>query len=263
MKSNKDEEELLALCRRRNWTSTSVSRLRQLTETTLATVAVPRKVSCEDDVVRATDGMKSMFQMANLIPTIAGDNADDDGSKKKKKKNKKNKTKKGEEDEQEEEEEVKELNINCQDRDGHTPLMLICIHAACGGGGGGGEDTSGNLMRECVHIVLSHPETNVNLRSNDGNNALHLLCSRSNSSSSEQQQQMLSQVARMLIENGIDADDTNGKGRTALQLMQQQQKGRGGGGSSSSKSSLVQYLVSKSTPPDADAADDDDDDVNL
>ena len=60
MKSNKDEEELLALCRRRNWTSTSVSRLRQLTETTLATVAVPRKVSCEDDVVRATDGMKSM-----------------------------------------------------------------------------------------------------------------------------------------------------------------------------------------------------------
>ena len=48
--------------------------------------------------------------------------------------------------------------------------MLICIHAACGG-----SDDGHNLMRECVHIVLSHPETNVNLKSNDGNNALHLL----------------------------------------------------------------------------------------
>ena len=53
-------------------------------------------------------------------------------------------------------------------------------------------------------------------------NALNLLCSR-NSSSSEQQQ-MLSQVARMLTESGIDTDDTNAKERIALQLMQQQQQ---------------------------------------
>ena len=48
--------------------------------------------------------------------------------------------------------------------------MFISIHAPCGAIDGGA-----NVMRECVHIILSHPETNVNLKSNDGNNALHLL----------------------------------------------------------------------------------------
>jgi ankyrin repeat protein len=230
------------MCRRRNWNSNSISRLRQLTETTLA--VLPRKVSCEDDVVRATDGMKSMFQMANLFPTIAGD---DSSSDKKKKKKKKNKNKKQEGEEEEEEEELKELNINCQDRDGHTPLMLVCIHAGDEG------------LRECVHILLSHPETNVNLRSNDGNNALHLLCSNNNSSSSEQ----MLQVARMLIENGLDADDTNGKGRTALQNLMQAGRNKDNSRSSapSNKSSLIQFLITKSSPLDDE--DDDDNDVTL
>ena len=78
---------MLALSRRRNWTSTSVSRLRQLTETTLASGHCRAEESelRSEDVFRAIDGMKFMFQMAYLFPTMTGDNADDNADSGKKK----------------------------------------------------------------------------------------------------------------------------------------------------------------------------------
>ena len=158
-----------------------------------------------------------------------------------------------------------ELNINCRDRDGHTPLMLVCIHTAVAAGdsesgsGGGG----GGHLRECVHILLRHPETNVNLKSSDGSNALHLLCSNKNLlingvGAGGGEAEML-QVARMLVDNGIDVDDVNKKKRTALQNLEQtfksikglKEEGGGGGRKAANdnkkKSSLVEFLASKST----------------
>ena len=124
----KEEEELLALCRRHTWDSAAISRLRQLTTSS-------------------------------------------------------------------------SVDVNCVNRDTHTPLMLVCIR------------NESQTLRECVNILLRNRDVDVTVKTFNGNNALHLLCSNNNSP------QMM-QVAQLLIENGVDVNDTNNKGRTALQNLQ-------------------------------------------
>ena len=143
----KEEEELLALCRRHTWDSASISRLRQLAS-------------------------------------------------------------------------ISSLNINCVDRDTHTPLMLICIR------------NEGPTLAECVNILLRHRDMDVTVKTFNGNTALHLLCSNNNSP------QMM-QVLQLLVDNGSDVNDANNKGRTAIENLQARRDDL------SNKDQMMQLLMSK------------------
>ena len=79
--------------------------------------------------------------------------------------------------------------------------MLVCIRK------------ESQTLRECVNILLRNRDVDVTVKTFNGNNALHLLCSNINSP------QMM-QVAQLLNENGVDVNGTDNKGRTALQNLQ-------------------------------------------
>ena len=104
--------------------------------------------------------------------------------------------------------------------------MLVCIR------------NESQTLRECVNILLRNRDVDVTVKTFNGNNALHLLCSNNNSP------QMM-QVAQLLIENGVDVNDTNNKGRTALQYLQ------GRRDDLLNKAEMIELLISKGAPTTA------------
>lgn len=94
----------------------------------------------------------------------------------------------------------KSVQINAVNKDGLTPLLLICW-----------KQSSGHLL-ELVTILLERPDLDVNATDGGEWNALGMACRHF-------QNKNLLGVVRLLLERGIQVDNTNSENNTALMAL--------------------------------------------
>ena len=94
----------------------------------------------------------------------------------------------------------KSVHINAVNKDGLTALLLVCW-----------KQSSGDLQ-QLVTILLEHPDLDVNVTDGGQWNALGMACRHC-------QNKNLLDVVRLLLERGIQVNNTNGEGNSALMAL--------------------------------------------